>query len=70
MYYLNIHLILNFLVCACPLCKSLLFSAYLKFLLLEHFLFHNIEHSPTHFFSTGKIIHILGYADLEVSVLW
>ena len=37
--------------------KSLLFSAYLKFLLLEHFLSHNIEQSLTHFFSKGKIIH-------------
>ena len=37
--------------------KSLLFSAYLKFLLLEHFLSHNIEQSPTHFFCKGKIIH-------------
>jgi len=61
---LSTHLILNFLVCACPFWKSLLkkkksllFSAYLKFLLLEHFLSHNIEQSPTHFFSKGKIIH-------------
>lgn len=54
---LSTHLILNFLVCACPFCKSLLFSAYPKFLLLEHFLSHNIEQSPTHFFSKGKIIH-------------
>ena len=54
----------------CPFCKSLLFSAYLKFLLLEHFLSHNVEQGSTHFICKGQRVNILGYAGREVSALW